>query len=104
MTPRDDKGDISALASLLEVKGLDASDFIDVINALANIKKRDAAKEEIVKKDPEKKNKIFGDKEFLWETRDDVFIYSSSNRIFFHTLPFPVHLFCVLPLYSFLGS
>ena len=76
MTPRDDKGDINALASLLEVKGLDASDFIDVINALANIKKRDAEKEEIVKKEPEKKNKIFGDKEFLWETRDDVFIYT----------------------------
>ena len=79
MTPRDDKGDINALASLLEVKGLDASDFIDVINALANIKKRDAEKEEIVKKEPEKKNKIFGDKEFLWETRDDVFIYRDNR-------------------------
>lgn len=79
MPPKEDKGNIDALASLLEVKGLDASDFIDVINALANIKKRDAEKEEIEKKEPEKENKIFGEKEFLWETRDDVFIYRDNR-------------------------
>ena len=65
---------------MLNTKGLDASDFIDVINALANIKKRDAEKEESeALKEKEKRNKIFVDKEFVYETRQDVFIYKDGR-------------------------
>jgi len=71
----------------LEGKGLDASDFIDVINALANIKQREAekqAKEE--QKTAEIKYKIFVDKEFVIPTREDCFIYrdgrTKSGRYF----------------------
>lgn len=39
-------GNINALASFLNTKGLDELHFIDVVNALANIKQRDAAKED----------------------------------------------------------
>ena len=76
MNAGDDQSNISALASLLESKGLDAGDFIDVINALGNIKKRDAARD---LKEEEKKSKddkkIFKNKEFVYETRRDIFIY-----------------------------
>jgi hypothetical protein len=71
---------INNLAELLASKGLDASDFIDVITALGNIKKRDAEKEI---KDAEKaakgKTKFIKDKEFVYETRTDVFIYRNGN-------------------------
>ena len=71
---------INTLAELLASKGLDASDFIDVITALGNIKKRDAEKEI---KDAEKaakgKTKFIKDKEFVYETRTDVFIYRNGN-------------------------
>lgn len=80
MTPPEDKGNIDALASLLEVKGLDASDFIDVINALANIKKRDAEKQEQEDdKEKAKQKKIFVDKEFVFDTREDCFIYKDGR-------------------------
>ena len=46
MTPPEEQANINALSNLLALKGLDAGDFIDVINALSNIKQRDAAKEE----------------------------------------------------------
>jgi hypothetical protein len=75
-----DTGNINALASLLNAKGLDASDFIDVINALANIKQRDAAKEdkeEVESKKP--KTKFIKDKEYVYETRTDIFIYRSGE-------------------------
>jgi len=87
LTPPDDQSNINSLASLLEGKGLDAGDFIDVINALANIKQRDAekqAKEE--QKTEETKYKIFVDKEFVIPTREDCFIYrdgrTKSGRYF----------------------
>jgi len=80
LTPPEDQRNIDALASLLNTKGLDASDFIDVINALANIKKRDAEKEESdALKEKKKQNKIFVDKEFVYETRQDVFIYKDGR-------------------------
>lgn len=80
MTPLEDNSNINALASLLEGKGLDASDFIDVINALANIKRRDAAKQEAdEQKEAEKRNKIFVDKEFVIPTREDCFIYKDGR-------------------------
>ena len=72
MTPPEEQTNINALSNLLALKGLDAGDFIDVINALSNIKQRDAAKEEKEQaKAAEKKNKIFVDKEFVFEGRDD---------------------------------
>lgn len=80
LTAADSNGNINALASLLDAKGLDASDFIDVINALANIKKRDAEKEEKEEqKGQEPKTKFIKDKEFVYETRQDVFIYRNGN-------------------------
>ena len=87
MTPPEEQSNINALSNLLELKGLDASDFIDVINALANIKQRDAEKEEKEEaKKVEKKNKIFVDKEFVFEGREDAFIYrdgrTKSGRYF----------------------
>ena len=87
MTPPEEQTNINALSNLLALKGLDAGDFIDVINALSNIKQRDAAKEEKEQaKAAEKKNKIFVDKEFVFEGRDDAFIYrdgrTKSGRYF----------------------
>ena len=80
MSEGGENSNIAALASLLDAKGLDAGDFIDVINALATIKKRDAdrdAKEE--QKSKAKEKKIFVDKEFVYETRTDVFIYRDGR-------------------------
>ena len=87
MPPHEEKSNINALASLLEDKGLDAGDFIDVINALGNIKKRDAEKQgKEEQKAAEKRNKIFVDKEFIIPTREDCFIYrdgrTKSGRYF----------------------
>lgn len=80
LTPQEEQQNIDALASLLNTKGLNASDFIDVINALANIKKRDVRKEEEESlKEGKKKNKIFVEKEFVYETRQDVFIYRDGR-------------------------
>ena len=80
MTPPEEKQSIDALSALLELKGLDASDFIDVINALSNIKKREQDKiEKEEKTEEEKENKIFKNKEFLYESRQDVFIYQDGR-------------------------
>ena len=80
MTPPQEQQDINALAVLLESKGLDAGDFIDVINALANIKRRDQEridKEESESSEPQRK--IFRGKEFVFDTRQDVFIYKDGR-------------------------
>ena len=64
----------------MALKGLDANDFIDVINALSNIKKKEQEKIEKDEKaavEPEKK--IFKDKEFVYETRTDVFIFKDGR-------------------------
>ena len=76
MTASDEHQTVSALSSLLELKGLDASDFIDVVNALSKIKHRDEASKE---KEQEKNlKKHYKDKEFVFDTRKDVFIYRSG--------------------------
>ena len=81
LTPPEEQTNINALSALLETKGLDASDFIDVINALASIKKRDLDKEErdAAKEEASNQKKIFVDKEFVYETRQDVFIYRDGR-------------------------
>lgn len=80
LTPPEEQSNINALSSLLDAKGLDASDFIDVINALSNIKKRDAEKEiKDQEKETVKEKKIFVDKEYVYETRTDVFIYRDGR-------------------------
>jgi len=80
LTPPDDEKNIDVLSALLQSKGLDASDFIDVINALSNIKKREQDKiEKEEEEEVEKENKIFKNKEFLYETRQDVFIYQDGR-------------------------
>ena len=78
--PPEEQANLNALSNLLEMKGLNASDFIDVINALSNIKQRDAAKEEKEEEKASKiKNKIFVDKEFVFEGREDAFIYKDGR-------------------------
>ncbi len=76
MTPSEEQQNIEALTALLQLKGLDASDFIDVINALGKIKERDAAKQ--IKEEEKQKTKHYIDKEFVFDTRRDVFIYRSG--------------------------
>ena len=66
-TPKDP----AAVAALCEALGLDGGDLIDAIKLLAAVKS-DAPKEE---KEHEPAKKIYGDKEFVFETRQDVFIY-----------------------------
>ena len=68
---------LTALASLLDEKGLTASDFLDVINAVANIKKREAEAAEKAAQEPERK--IYQDKEFVYDTRTDVFFYRDER-------------------------
>ena len=68
---------LSVLASLLDEKGLTASDLLDAINALANIKKREAEAAEKAAQTPERK--IYQDKEFVYDTRTDVFIYRDGR-------------------------
>ena len=80
MTADDTTSTINSLDALLASKGLDVGDFITAIDAIAKIKERDAAKqvkEELKQK--EKQKKIFVDKEFVHETRTDVFIYRDGR-------------------------
>ena len=80
MPDHEEQGNINALASLLNAKGLDASDFIDVINALSNIKKREVEKQEKEEaKEEEQGLKIFHDKEFVIPTQQDCFIYKHGK-------------------------
>ena len=59
MSEGGENSNIAALASLLDAKGLDAGDFIDVINALATIKKRDADKDAKEEQNPRRKKRRF---------------------------------------------
>jgi len=80
LPPPEEQQNLDALGALLESRGLDAADFIDTLNLLSAIKKRDeekAAKE--AKKQEEKGLKIFGEKEYVFETRTDVFIYRDNR-------------------------
>ena len=66
--PQPKKG----LEALLEEKGLDASDLIGLIEALGSLKKRDQSKE---KEEEKAEKKVYKDKEFVFNTNQDVFIY-----------------------------
>lgn len=81
LTPPSDKSDIEAIAGLLSSRGLDAGDFIELVNALGNIKKREQQNiENQESKDSQKdEKKIFVDKEFVFDTRTDVFIYRDGR-------------------------
>lgn len=80
MTADDTTSTINSLDALLASKGLDVSDFITAIDAIAKIKERDAAKQEKEElKQKDKQKKIFVDKEFVYETRTDVFIYRDGR-------------------------
>ena len=66
------------LPLLLNAKGLDASDFIDVINALANIKKRCREGGEAESKQDEPSNKFVKEKEYVYPgVRTDIFIFKN---------------------------
>jgi len=73
----NEKNNIDALSSLLKENGLDASDFIGVVQALGAIKQRE--QEEHVKKEQPVKNKVIDDKEYIFPTRDDVYIYRDGR-------------------------
>jgi len=80
LTADDTTSTINSLDALLASKGLDVSDFITAIDAIAKIKERDAAKQEKEElKQKDKQKKIFVDKEFVYETRTDVFIYRDGR-------------------------
>ena len=71
---------INTLAALLDSRGLDAGDFIDVINALGKIKKRDEEKQiKEEEKADKSKNKFIKDKEYVYDTRTDIFIYKNGE-------------------------
>ena len=76
MSSDGEKTNIASLAELLSSRGLDAEDFIEVVDILAKAKKSEA---ETTSKKANKANKIFVDKEFVYETRDDVFIYRDGR-------------------------
>ena len=65
-----DLKNIEGIKNLVDEGGYDIEQILSVLNALNAIKKNDAkkAKEGNVIKE----NKIFLDKEFIYETRDDV--------------------------------
>ena len=80
LTPPEDQQNLDALGALLESRGLDAADFIDTLNLLSAIKKRDEEKAATEAENPKERSlKIFGDKEYVFETRDDVFIYRDNR-------------------------
>ena len=76
----DPKTDIRSLEHLLESRGLDFGDFIDAINATAKIKQRDAEKaSRDAEKDKASNTKFIKDKEYVYETRRDVWIYRNGE-------------------------
>jgi len=80
LPPPEEQKNLDALGAFLESRGLDAADFIDTLNLLSAIKKRDEEKaEKDAGKPKEKELKIFGDKEYVFETRSDVFIYRDKR-------------------------
>ena len=60
--------------------GLETSDFIEALTATAKIKKREQERlEKAEQKESKGENKIFKDKEFVFDTRQDVFIYKDGR-------------------------
>ena len=80
LNPPQPDPNINSLDTLLQSRGLDAGDLITAIEAIARIKQRDAIKREKEEHDRKKQQrKIFVDKEFVYETRQDVFIYKDGR-------------------------
>lgn len=80
MTEEGTPSTINSLDALLASKGLDVSDFITAIDAIAKIKERDLKKLEKEEAEANKsQKKIFVDKEFVYETRTDVFVYKDGR-------------------------
>ena len=82
MTPTDnqvDLKDINGIQKLVEEGGYEVETLLSVLNALNAIKKNDAKKEK--ETDEPKENKIFLDKEFIYQDNrhDDVYIYRDNR-------------------------
>jgi integrase len=79
MTQPTEQTHISALADLLDARGLNADDFIQVLDILGKVKKKEVSD---IKKEEQgkiKQNKIFVDKEFVFEKSEDCFIYRDGR-------------------------
>ena len=79
MTPPADQPHISALADLLDARNLNADDFIQVLDILGKLKKKEISNLEKEEKEKTKQNKIFVDKEFVFEKSEDCFIYRDGR-------------------------
>lgn len=78
--PPADKAHIEALAELLASRGLEAGDFISAVEILGKLKERESASSiKAEKKEDKTSRKIYIDKEFVFETRDDCFIYRDGR-------------------------
>ncbi len=80
MTPQDkqiDLKNIDGIKSLVDEGGYDVEQLLSVLNALNVIKKNDAKKKD--QEETPAENKIFLDKEFVYETREDVYIYRDNR-------------------------
>ena len=75
MTPPDIK-DIEAITKLVDKDGYDPEDLVAVLHALNAIKRNNKKKED---EEAKQENKIFLDKEFVYETREDVYIYRDNR-------------------------
>ena len=90
MTPDPTDSTINSLASLLEERGLDAGDFIGVLDALGKIKQKEQEKiekEEQKQEEEQVKEKTFYiDKEYVFSDRTDVSVFrdgrTKSGRYF----------------------
>ena len=79
MTPPDNQIDlknIEGITKLVADGGYEVEQILSVLNALNAIKKNDERK---ALEDEPQENKIFLDKEFVYETRDDVYIYRDNR-------------------------
>ena len=79
MAAQEEQENLETLGALLKSRGLDAADFIDALQLLSSIKKREEKKALKEEEEEEKGLKIFGDKEFIYPTRTDVFIYRDNR-------------------------
>ena len=73
MPSLDSQQEAETLASLLAQKGLNATDFVELLEILGSLKKTKSDKVEEESK--EKERKIYKDKEFVFDTNTDIFIY-----------------------------
>ena len=81
MVPPDNQIDlknIEGIKNLVDEGGYDVEQLLSVLNALNVIKKNDKKKEDQENAEPEE-NKVFLDKEFVYEYRNDVYIYRDNR-------------------------